>query len=176
MENLEAWMYSEEYEDLDLQMDYLGSGVQFITFTLENESYAIDILKVRELVSYTPPTVIPNLPTCIGGVINLRGVIVPVVDLRAKFGMPDGEYDKYTVTIVVQVGEKLMGIIVDGVSDVIFLAEDQIQPTPEFSTNVNTKFIEGMGQVKDDLVILLDIDCVLSKEELGLLAEQLEDT
>ena len=175
MEDLDAWMNLDDYEDFDSQMDYSGNGIQLITFTLQGESYGIDILKVRELISYSTPTVIPNVPECIKGVTNLRGVVVPVVDLRIKFGMPLKEYDKYTVIVVVKVGEKLIGIIVDTVSDVVFLSEDQIQPTPEFSADINTKFIEGMGQIKDDLVILLDIDCVLSEEELGLLPSQLSD-
>jgi len=90
--------------------------------------------------------------------------------------MPQIEYGKYTVIVIAQVAEKLVGIIVDAVSDVVFLPEDQIQPTPEFSANISTKFIEGMGHIKDDLVILLDIECVLSEEELGLLPAQLGDT
>ena len=176
MEDIEAWMNLEEYEDLDMQMDYLDEGIQLITFTLQGENYGIDILKVRELVSYTSPTTIPNVPDCIKGVTNLRGLVVPVIDLRIKFGMPQIEYGRYTVIVIVQVAEKLIGIIVDAVSDVVFLPEDQIQPTPEFSANINTKFIEGMGQIKDDLVILLDIEGVLSEEELGLLPSQLGDT
>ena len=172
IEDFESWMNLEEYEDIDIQANYSGDGTQLVTFTLGDEYYGVDILKVRELISYSAPSVLPNVPRCIKGVINLRGLIVPIVDLRAKFGMPDVQYDQYTVVIIVQVGEKLIGIIVDSVSDVIFLRDDQKQETPEFSRNIDTAFIEGMGQIKEEMVILLSVERMLSEEELGLLPVQ----
>ncbi|MGK5090565.1 chemotaxis protein CheW [Deltaproteobacteria bacterium TL4] len=172
IEDFESWMNLEEYEDIDLQANYSGDGVQLVTFTLGHECYGIDILTVRELISYSQPSPLPNVPKCIKGVINLRGLIVPIVDLRVKFGMPTQHYDQYTVVIIIQVGKKLIGIIVDSVSDVVFIRDSQRQETPEFSTNIDTAFIEGIGQIKEEMVILLNAESMLSQEELGLLPTQ----
>lgn len=159
-----------EYEDIDLTLDHSEQGVQLVTFMLGGEKYGLNILKVRELIRYTETTPVPNMPSFLKGVINLRGVIIPVLDMRVRFGMPQGQYDQYTVIIIVHVGKKLTGIVVDTVADVVFLAKDHIKPPPNFSTMVDTAFIEGMGQVRDELLILLDIDHILSPEELALVA------
>ena len=168
---LENFQNLDEPEEADLHFTYSGSGLQLITFMLGGEQYGIEILKVRELVNYTHITTIPNVPKFIKGVINLRGLVVPVIDLRNKFGMAEMEYNKYTVIIIVQVRTKLIGLVVDQVSDVVFLSEENTQPAPEFSERIDTRFMKGMGRVRDSLVILLDIDELLSQQELGLIPE-----
>lgn len=171
---LESWDDLENYEDMDLQLDYSKNGIQMVTFTLENETYGVDILKVRELISNTHITTLPNMPPFIKGMLNLRGLVIPIIDLRIKFGMPEGNYDQYTVFIIVQLGEKQMGIIVDSVADVVFLPDDQMQTTPELSASVDTTFILGMGRVREELIIVLDIDRILSKQELVLIHEKID--
>jgi len=143
---------------------------QFVTFTLGDEEYGIAILKVQEIIGYPGFTKIPNMPSFVKGVINLRGSVVPVIDLRLKFAMQEREYDTYTVIAILEVKEKVIGVIVDAVSDVITLKEDGMQPTPDFSSGVKVEFISGMGRKGDTLIILLDIDRVLSEGEIGMLS------
>jgi len=143
---------------------------QFVTFTLGDEEYGIAILKVQEIIGYPGFTKIPNMPSFVKGVINLRGSVVPVIDLRLKFAMQEREYDAYTVIAILEVKEKVIGVIVDAVSDVITLKEDEMQPTPDFSSGVKVEFISGMGRKGDTLIILLDIDRVLSEGEIGMLS------
>jgi len=143
---------------------------QFVTFTLGDEEYGIAILKVQEIIGYPGFTKIPNMPSFVKGVINLRGSVVPVIDLRLKFAMQEREYDTYTVIAILEVKEKVIGVIVDAVSDVITLKEDEMQPTPDFSSGVKAEFISGMGRKGDTLIILLDIDRVLSEGEIGMLS------
>ena len=143
---------------------------QFVTFTLGDEEYGIAILKVQEIIGYPGFTKIPNMPSFVKGVINLRGSVVPVIDLRLKFAMQEREYDTYTVIAILEVEEKVIGVIVDAVSDVITLKEDEMQPTPDFSSGVKVEFISGMGRKGDTLIILLDIDRVLSEGEIGMLS------
>ena len=161
-----------EYEDIDQQLALSGTGQQFITFTIKDEAYALDIKSVREFITYSQMTHIPNLPVYIRGVINLRGNIIPVMDLRIRFNLKEKPYDKYTVIIIVQVGSKLVGMVVDAVSDVIFLSEENIQPPPDFATNINMEFITGMGRHNDELVILVDSQKLLSPEELLKLSSE----
>jgi len=146
-----------------------GTGDQFVTFTLGNEEYGVEILKVQEIIGYQGFTKIPNVPPFVKGVLNLRGSVVPVIDLRLKFGMPEKEYDKFTVILILEVAGRIIGTIVDAVSDVVTLTEDEMQPTPDFSSGIRTDFISGMGRKDDKLIILLDIDKVLSDGELELL-------
>jgi len=143
---------------------------QLVTFTLGDEEYGIAILKVQEIIGYPGFTKIPNMPSFVKGVINLRGSVVPVIDLRLKFAMQEREYDTYTVIAILEVKEKVIGVIVDAVSDVITLKEDEMQPTPDFSSGVKVEFISGMGRKGDTLIILLDIDRVLSEGEIGMLS------
>ncbi len=142
---------------------------QFVTFTLGDEEYGIEILKVQEIIGYPGFTKIPNMPAFVKGVINLRGSVVPVIDLRLKFGMDEKAYDTYTVILVLEVREKIIGAIVDSVSDVISLKEEEMQPTPDFSSGVSADSIRGMGRKDEKLIILLDIDRVLSGTEVGML-------
>ena len=125
------------------------------------------ILKVRELISYPEVmTRIPGMPDFIVGMINLRGLVIPVIDLRLRFGMDIGEYDKYTVIIIVQVENKMIGMIVDSVADVVYLEDEKTQASTDISTNIDTQFIQGVANIRDDMVILLDVDHLLSEQEL----------
>jgi purine-binding chemotaxis protein CheW len=136
---------------------------------LGNEEYGIEILKVQEIKGYSAVTPVPRAPAYLKGVMNLRGTIVPVIDLRAKFGLEPATYDQFTVIIVVMVQGRAMGMIVDAVSDVLNIPESDIRPTPEFSNSVDTSFISGMGKSGDKLIILLDITKVLGVDELQAL-------
>jgi purine-binding chemotaxis protein CheW len=152
---------------LDQQMGFSTDGSQYLTFTLGEEYYGVEILRVQEIKGYTAVTRIPNTPEYIKGVLNLRGTIVPIVDLRAKFGMEKIEYTRFTVIVVVVVQDRVMGIIVDAVSDVLNIAKKDIQQTPQFGTSVDVSFISGIGKCGDKLVALLDIDRILSVGEIA---------
>lgn len=147
-------------------MGFSTDGCQYLTFTLGEEHYGVDILRVQEIKGYTAVTRIPNTPDSIKGVLNLRGTIVPIIDLRAKFGMEKIDYTRFTVIVVVVVKDRVMGIIVDAVSDVLNIPKKDIQPTPQFGTAVDVSFISGIGKCGDKLVALLDIDQILSLREL----------
>jgi purine-binding chemotaxis protein CheW len=140
-------------------------GGKYLTFKLDNEEYGVEILKVREIMGLLDITKVPQTPDFVEGVINLRGKVIPVVDLRAKFGLPRTEYNDQTCIIVVDVGT-MTGIIVDTVSEVNDIPEDSIEPPPQLDGTVDTGFILGMGKVKDEVKILLDIAKVLNSEEL----------
>ena len=140
------------------------SSAQYLTFALGGEEYGVEILKVQEIRGYSPITPIPNTPPHVMGVMNLRGAIVPVVDLRRTLGMPAAEYTAFTVIVVVTVGTRAMGVIVDAVSDVLDVARADTQPTPDFGTQVDARFVQGLARTGGKLVILLDIDRVLGDE------------
>lgn len=142
---------------------------QQVTFSLGKEEYGIEITKVQEIIGYQGFTRVPNVPDFIKGVINLRGTVVPVVDLRKKFEMEEKEYTKFTVIIILEALERIMGIIVDAISDVVSLTEQDIQDAPSFTVNVRTDFIKGMGKKGEKLIILLDMDKILSQEELDII-------
>lgn len=142
-------------------------GSQYLTFALGDEEYGVEILKIQEIRGYAPITPIPNTPAHIKGVMNLRGSIIPVVDLRRTLGMPTAEYTPFTVIIVLHVGSRVMGLIVDAVSDVLDVARADIHPTPDFGTRIDARFIQGMARVGDKLVVLLDIDRVLAEDEVA---------
>ena len=166
----------EDLEDMNLEVSY-SEGTRLITFILGEEKYGLNILKVRELISFPEGlTRIPGMPDYIIGMFNLRGLVIPVMDLRAKFNMSGEERHEFSVIIIVEVENKNIGITVDSVSDVIFVKEEDIQETTELAVNVDTKFIKGVAKTKDEMVILLDIDFLLSKEEFDtLLAEKSEE-
>ncbi len=142
---------------------------QFLTFVLGAEAFGVEILKVQEIRGYSAVTRIPNTPPYIKGVINLRGTVVPVVDLRAKFSMEPGEYNKFTVIIVVTVGSKVIGLVVDAVSDVLDIPPSEIRMAPDLGVRVDTRFISGMASVGERLTVLLDIDRLLSEDEVAAL-------
>src|SRR4051812_25728679 len=147
---------------------FATDGSQYLTFPLGREEYGVEILKVQEIRGYSPITPIPNTPPHIKGVMNLRGTIIPVVDLRRKLSMPAAEYSAFTVIIVVTVGTRVTGLIVDGVSDVLNIARSDIQPTPDFGGHVDARFINGLVRAGDKLVALLDIDRVLAGDEVAV--------
>ena len=151
----------EQLDTLSSQISFATDGSQYLTFRLRDEEYGVEILKVQEIKGYTAITPVPNTPAYLKGVMNLRGTIVPVVDLRAKFGMEAAEYTAFTVIIVLTVGTKVMGLIVDAVSDVLNIPKTDIQATPDFGAQVDARFISGMAKAGDKLVVLLDIDRVL---------------
>ena len=148
-----------------------NAGVQgeFLTFRLGSEEYGIDILKVQEIRSYEPPTRIANAPPFIKGVVNLRGVIVPIVDLRLKLGCETAEYNSFTVAIVLNVKGRVVGAVVDSVSDVLALDAETIKPAPEMSSAVDTSFITGIGSVNERMLILMDIEALMSSADMGLI-------
>ena len=161
----------EEMEEMNLEVTH-NEGAQLITFILGEEKYGLDILAVRELISYPEGlTQIPGMPDFIVGMFNLRGLVIPVMDLRKKFGMAFEELHEYSVIIIVQVEEKNIGLIVDSVADVIFVKEEDIQETSEMAVHVDTKFIKGVAKTKDEMVILMDIDYLLSKSQFESLME-----
>jgi len=157
----------EQLDTLSNQISFATDGSQYLTFALGDEEYGVEILKVQEIRGYSAVTPIPNTPQYIKGVMNLRGTIVPVVDLRGKLAMSEAEYSQFTVIIVVTVGAKVMGLIVDAVSDVLNIPKTDIQATPDFGAQVDARFINGMAKAGDKLVVLLDIDRVLGAEELA---------
>ena len=146
-------------------------GGKFLTFLLQDEEYGLEILKVREIMGLMEITTVPQTPDYVRGVINLRGQVIPVVDLRLKFGMSEGDDDKRTCIIVVDVGGVMMGIVVDTVSEVMDINSSDIEATPSFGTELNTDYILGMGKVAGKVKILLDIDKVLTSEELVIMSE-----
>jgi len=149
-------------KELNQQIGLTTDGSQFLTFQLGAELYGVDILRVQEIKGYTAVTKVPNTPPHIKGVLNLRGTIVPIVELRTKFGMETIEYSALTVIVVVVVQEKIMGLVVDAVSDVLNIAKKDIQPPPQFGAKVNVSFLDGIGKSGDKLVALLNMDRLLS--------------
>ena len=141
---------------------------ELLTFTLGNEECGIDILKVQEIRGYEAVTTIANSPEFIKGVINLRGIIVPIVDLRIKFQLGEARYDDFTVVVIVSVAGRVVGIVVDAVSDVITLMPQQIRPAPEFGGALDTRFITGLGTVDQRMLILADIEQLLTSEDMQL--------
>jgi purine-binding chemotaxis protein CheW len=148
---------------------------KYLTFTLADEEYGIGILKVKEIIGMMSITSVPQTPGFVKGVINLRGKVIPVVDLRLKFGMASTEYTERTCIIVVEItgttGEVLIGIVVDAVSEVLNIRADDIEDTPTFGARLNTGYILGMAKMEGDVKILLDIDKVLNGEEVAVLSE-----
>ena len=140
--------------------------VQYVTFVIGEELYGVDVTKVQEIIGMPPITVVPNSAIFMRGVINLRGAVVPVVDMRSRFSMVDKSYDFFTVIIIVEVHARLVGMIVDSVSDVVKLPVGSIQSTPSFNAKIETDFIEGIGQIENNLVAILDVDKILTVEEI----------
>ncbi|MCD0420882.1 chemotaxis protein CheW [Rubrivivax sp. JA1024] len=149
------------------------AGGEFLTFRLGGEEYGIDILRVQEIRSYEPPTRIANAPSFIKGVVNLRGVIVPIIDLRLKLGCESAEYNGFTVVIVLNVRGRVVGAVVDSVSDVLELTREQIKPAPELSSSIEAHYITGIGAVKsgdaERMLILVDIEALMSSADMGLM-------
>lgn len=141
---------------------------EFLAFKLGTEEYGIDILRVQEIRSYEPPTRIANAPDFLLGVINLRGVIVPIADLRVKFELAQAECGSHTVVIVLRLGARTVGIVVDAVSDVISFTPEQLRPVPEFGTQFDTRHLLAMGALDGRLLILMDIEQLMASADMGL--------
>ncbi|MBL0727258.1 chemotaxis protein CheW [Piscinibacter sp. HJYY11] len=142
---------------------------EFLAFKLGSEEYGIDLLRVQEIRSYEEPTRIANAPEFMKGVLNLRGVIVPVVDMRLRFNLPEARYDGLTVLIVLNLHSRIVGMVVDSVSDVITLSGDQMRAVPEFASNVPTDHLLAIGAIDDRMLILVDIVKFMSSADMGLL-------
>lgn len=142
---------------------------EFLAFTLGKEEYGIDILKVQEIRGYEQVTRIANAPAFVKGVVNLRGIIVPIVDMRIKFDLGEPIYDQFTVVIILNIGGRIMGMVVDSVSDVITLGAEQIKPAPDMGSSFDTDYLTGLGTLDERMLILLDIDKLMSSDEMGLI-------
>ncbi|MBS1170468.1 MAG: chemotaxis protein CheW [Burkholderiaceae bacterium] len=140
----------------------------FLSFRLGEEEYGIDILKVQEIRGYENVTRIANAPDYIKGVVNLRGTIVPIVDMRIRFNLGEPSYDQFTVVIVLNINQRVVGMVVDSVSDVTMLAPEQIQPAPDMGTTFDADYLMGMGTIGERMLILLDIEGLLSSADMGL--------
>ena len=147
----------------------VAKAAEYLAFTLGQEEYGIDIQKVSEIRSYETPTRIANAPEFVKGVVNLRGIIVPIVDMRIKFNLGTPSYDQFTVVIILNIGHRVVGMVVDRVSDVTTLTHEQIKPAPEIGSAINTDHIVGLGTIEDRMLILVDIDKLMSSEDMGLI-------
>ena len=145
-----------------------GNSRELLTFTLGSEEYGIDILKVQEIRGYDAVTTIANSPDFIKGVINLRGIIVPIVDMRIKFKLGNITYNELTVVIILNVANRVVGIVVDGVSDVIALTAEQLKPAPEFSSSLDMQYIMGLGTVDERMIIVMDIEKLMTGRDMDL--------
>ena len=151
-----------------------GFTQELLTFTLGAEEYAIDILKVQEIRGYDAVTNIANTPSFIKGVINLRGTIVPIVDLRIKFAVGAAEYTPFTVVIILNIRGRVDGMVVDDVSDVISLGPEQIRPAPDFASSVDTAYITGLGALGERMLIVVDIERLMLSSEMALVDETVQ--
>ncbi|MCD6280670.1 MAG: chemotaxis protein CheW [Deltaproteobacteria bacterium] len=145
-----------------------GMEGQYITFELGGETYGIAILKLIEIIGFRELTKIPNVPSFIKGILNLRGAAIPVIDLREHFHLQNVTYDSFTVIMILKISARTIGLIVDSVKDVVAFTQDQLRPAPRFNSQIKTDFIKAMGERDDKFVILLDIDRLLSDEELNV--------
>ncbi|MBS0298517.1 MAG: chemotaxis protein CheW [Proteobacteria bacterium] len=146
---------------------------EFLTFRLGNEEYGIEILKVQEIRGYDAITQIANAPEFIKGVVNLRGIIVPIIDMRIKFKFGNVDYNQFTVVIILNVAGRVMGIVVDGVSDVITLTMEQMRPAPGLGSVIDTEYILGLGTVDERMLILIDIEKLMGSSDMGLIERTL---
>ena len=157
----------------DIHMDATEAANQYLTFILAGEEYGVDILRVQEIRGWSAVTRIPNTPEFIRGILNLRGAIVPVIDLRLRFGIEKIDYGPTTVIVVLKVThenvQRIVGLVVDGVSDVYNVRAHALKPPPDFGVTVHTEFIKGMAAIAEKLVILLDIDRLLNPAEVAAL-------
>ena len=147
---------------------------EFLAFTLGSEEYCIDILKVQEIRGYEPVTPLPNTPAFMKGVVNLRGLIVPIIDLRIKLDLYKVEYDQFTVVIILGIRGRIIGVVVDSVSDVVALEADEIKPAPQMGAAIKTDYINGLASVDERMLIIIDIEKLATIEELIQVEKVLE--
>lgn len=145
-----------------------NSQQEFLTFVLGDENYALDIMTVKEIRGYEDVTKIANAPDYIKGVLNLRGDIVPIIDLRIKFAVGEATYDEFTIVIMLMIGDRVVGIVVDEVSDVIKVDDDDIRPPPEFGVAFDSAYLHGLTTINEQMIILVNIQKLISSDELGL--------
>ena len=145
--------------------------LEFLAFTLGQEEYGVDIQKVQELRGYDAVTRIANAPEHIKGVVNLRGIIVPIIDMRIKFNLGTPTYDQFTVVIILNIASRVMGMVVDSVSDVITLSPEQVKPAPEMGAVLDADYLIGLGTLDDRMLILVDIDKLMTSDEVGLVQQ-----
>lgn len=145
-----------------------AAGAEFLAFTMGQEEYGLDILKVQEIRGYEAVTRLANAPDYFKGVVNLRGTIVPVIDMRIKFNLGAPTYDQFTIVIVLNIAGKIMGMVVDSVSDVTTLAPEQIRAAPHMGSALNTDYLIGLGTIDERMLILMDIDKLMSSDEIGM--------
>jgi purine-binding chemotaxis protein CheW len=150
----------------------LAGRNEFLTFCLGSEEYGIDILKVQEIRGYDAVTRIANAPAFIKGVINLRGIIVPIIDMRIKFNLGKAEYDQFTVVIVLNIAGRVIGMVVDSVSDVLALTPEQVRPAPEFGSSLDTEYLIGLGALEQRMLILVDIERLMTSSDIALFDSQ----
>jgi purine-binding chemotaxis protein CheW len=142
---------------------------EFLSFVLGDENYALDIMSVKEIRGYEAVTKIANAPAFVKGVLNLRGDIVPIVDLRIKFDIGQATYDEFTIVIMLSVSDRIVGVVVDAVSDVVKLSAQAILPPPEFGVSFNSRFLRGLATVENKMIILVNIAALIGSDELGLM-------
>jgi purine-binding chemotaxis protein CheW len=153
-------------------LDADGAGArEYLTFRLDKEEYGIDILKVQEIRGYEVPTRVANAPHFIKGVVNLRGTIVPIVDMRLKFNCVRADYDSFTVVIILNLRSRIVGIVVDSVSDVMELPPESLKAAPEVDSSIENSAVVGLGSLGDRMLILLDIERLMSGSDMGLVAD-----
>ena len=161
---------------LNLQLAGGENESQLLIFNVDRESFGVDVLLVQEIIRYAPPTQIPNAPRAVKGVINFRGDVIPVLDLRERFSLPSRDYDEFTVVVVVEFNSKTMGLIVEQVSDIVSLGHQNIQLTPEFSEDEKTAYLKGMGKLGEHLILLIDMDKIMNLKEKKDLEAALESS
>jgi purine-binding chemotaxis protein CheW len=144
------------------------SSRQFLTFLLDDREYGLELFRIQEICGYAPITPIPNLPAHVRGVMNLRGTVLPVIDMRMKFRLPEVQYTKFTVIVIAKVEDKTVGLLVDAVSDVLHVTDDELRPAPDFGSDVVTDFINGVFQTKDHLAVALNLEKLLTASEILL--------
>jgi len=166
---------AQQIIESDIGIEVNGETDQFLTFIMSTEEYGVDILRVQEIRGWDSVTPIPNCPPYIKGVINLRGTIVPIVDLRERFGLESVEYGPTTVVIVLKVigetSERIMGIVVDAVSDVYNIKSEDMKPAPDFGSVVSIEFVSGLATIDEKMLIILDIDTMLNSNDINAVAQ-----
>ena len=155
--------------------DAAQAGREYLSFVLGDAQYCIDILKVQEIRTYEAPTRIANTPSFIKGGMNLRGNIVPIIDLRMKFGLPEQRYDTQTVVIVLNVAKRIVGVVVDGVSDVIAVPASDIKPAPEFGGALDTQYLQGLATIGDQMLIMIDIERLMTSRDMAIMDEATQE-
>ncbi|MFW5982239.1 MAG: chemotaxis protein CheW [Halanaerobiaceae bacterium] len=171
MDNAKKDLQDNTLDILNQQLTNITAENQYVTFLLGEEEYGVDVLKVQEIIRYNEPTKIPNIPDVIAGVANSRGEIIPIIDMRIKFNMKKIEYNSFNIIIVIEVKDSFVGIIVDEVSDIISFNSEDIQKTPEFTSDIKTEHIRGMGKTNNRLILLLDTDKLLTFKEYTFVKE-----